>query len=42
MENDRIKMAVLCMFACNEPLAWMYNMFVELTKGWLYKFLPPF
>jgi hypothetical protein len=33
IKNDRVKMAVLCMLKCNEPLAWMHNMFVELTKG---------
>jgi hypothetical protein len=35
MPNDQAKMAVLTMLTCDEPLAWMHNMFDKLTKGWI-------
>jgi hypothetical protein len=33
IKNQRVKMAVLCMLVCNEPLAWMHRLIEALVKG---------
>lgn len=31
-KNEQAKMAALCLFACNEPLAWMHQLLCALIQ----------